>query len=696
MQRWTGSTTCRPFSAFLVLAFLLILVPACRTMDPSPTHGLSPTDPIPTVPASPTDPVPVDYGESNGDGTRSYYVDAVSGSRNGAGTQSSPFSLLSHAIKRAIPGDTVFIGQGVHVGTSHLRSGEEGKPITLAAWGDAKPVLTTTVASKGTWELYEGDIHSLDVSPFVHLMDEFNPQVFLEGEALVEARYPNMGPYLEDLMDYRRAVAQKGTDRNTLVAPDDLPGGLEGALAVVWPGTNGLAGWVAWTSPVLSVDGRTIRLEKTLNQEETVTGGDAYTPYPGNPFYLKGALSLLDAPGEYHYDRENRTLYLYLPGGGDPNSRDIRFRGANSAAIEADGKSHIHLKGLTFLGCGIRMSASNHIVMEDCTVRYADHFQGTGYASYALRSHMILVGDHNTIRRCAFGPTAGSGIILGGRDVLFTDCIIRNSNGSGNDFSSLKLLESADLVISHSTFQGTSSNHIGFEPGKTFGKCIVEYNHFMDHATLNSDMGAVSSWSTDGGKSEIRYNLVETGNRNDNGTMMKLTIGLYIDNYCSNFLVHHNIVIGGEGGLQTNLPNPGTIFANNTVIGAKHGYGLFSVSKDNADGRGVSFVNNLFADLKGLDISYYGTEDGISRSYLGNLADGSVPVPVNPDRRITSSHNLRGEVGADYRPVPGSSAIDGGIVIDGITGDFSGNAPDIGALESGEPMFPYGASWTLP
>lgn len=202
------------------------------------------------------------------------------------------------------------------------------------------------------------------------------------------------------------------------------------------------------------------------------------------------------------------------------------------------------------------------------------------------------------------------------------------------------------------------------------------------------------SWSTDGGGSQIRHNFVESGPKRRQGDMYHLLMGLYIDNYCSNFIVHHNIVMGGHTGLATNLPNPGTVFANNTVIGAHNGYGLFSVSKDNADGTGVGFFNNLFIDISGTDISYYGTENGSLKSYIGNFIDGTVPVPVNPEVRIDSSNNMRGEVDGNFNPVKNSPAIDGGIYIEGITGQFSGQSPYVGALDYGQPMFEYGASRT--
>jgi hypothetical protein len=41
-------------------------------------------------------------------------------------------------------------------------------------------------------------------------------------------------------------------------------------------------------------------------------------------------------------------------------------------------------------------------------------------------------------------------------------------------------------------------------------------------------------------------------------------------------------------------------------------------------------------------------------------------------------------------------AVDGGIRIPGITDGFLGAEPDIGAIEAGGVLFPFGPSWSLP
>ena len=57
---------------------------------------------------------------------------------------------------------------------------------------------------------------------------------------------------------------------------------------------------------------------------------------------------------------------------------------------------------------------------------------------------------------------------------------------------------------------------------------------------------------------------------------------------------------------------------------------------------------------------------------------------VKTIRKLSNADNL------DFRLKPGSAAVDRGAIIPTVTDGYSGNAPDLGALESGQPMPHYG------
>ena len=620
-------------------------------------------------------------GEAGSSNTRNIYVSQSYGSDNGNGTQARPFQKIAHAMHYAKPGDTVLVDSGTYYERFRIPSGSSGRHVTLTAMPNAEVIITPTIPITPQWRQYAKNIWVADISEYVSQMDTEFPQLFADRDSMVEARFPNMRPSMSGIMDYKRDAAQKGTNKNTVVASRNIPSDITGARVVIWPGEDGLSAWAAFVSPVKSVSGRTINLEKDLTMDSnsfTSTGGDSYTPHPGNPFFIVGALPLLDAPGEYFFDKQTNQLYFYPPWNGRPDARTLTMRHYNSTAVYAENTSFVNIKNITIYGGSIFMRNSRNNVIENCRINYAEHFQKSGWylVPYDVPGAVVVTGSNNRISGCEFGPSAGSGITLAGDDNVFTNNIVHDSGYSGNDYAGVFVLQSTKrLEISHNTITNSADVHIYFEAGN-YERCVVRNNHMENHAIYTSDAGAFyTSIHTHGGGTEIYNNFVVCGNKGDNGTMHKLRMGLYVDNHSSNFVVHHNIVICGGQGLCTNIPNQGTRFYNNTVINADVGINFYGFPVDNADASGITFNDNLFINIKGLDFTGYGTENGQQINYSGNFVNGTIPVTKRPEGRMTSSGNARGTVDTRYRP--------------------TGRTPDIGAIPRNGEMFPYGANWQL-
>lgn len=664
----------------LTLPFLLI---GCNN-TPTATNTPGATTLVPT-----SEPTP-DIDEAN-----AIFVDGENGNDENDGKRATPVKTIGQALKLAKPGNTVYICNGTYYGSVKMPSGEAGKPITLAAMPGHRPVLSPTIPYLGAWEKYNGNIYVADMSAIADEIDAARIQLFADGDALVEARYPNMEPSMSKIMDYKRAVAQQGTSTTQIVAPEELPADIVGATLIIWPGEEGASAWTSLSAPVAAVDGKTITLAHEIGEEEQYTGLNAYKPYKGNAFYIVGALSLLDAPGEYYYDAQTSKMYVYMPKGDDPSAYNISVRGS-SKAINASNCEYVVLRGLNIFGGGIYMKNANNCRIEECSVRYADHMNVTGHASYTHENSMLVTGDNNYITKCEFGPTAFSGITLGGKNNVFTDNIVHDTNYSGTSFAGVYALESSALEISNNTIIDSGRIHIYFVINSNFENCVIKNNYMKNHSCLTSDCGAFYAWNCNGGGTEIYNNFVDGTTKNTNGTLSKYYDGLYLDNYCSNFIVHHNIVVGGTTGLRTNLTNHNTLYANNTVIGSTYGYGIYGYPIDNADASTIGFYNNLFVNIKSAAVNYFATENGEAKSYIGPLVNGKVPVTINDEGRMQSSNNLQVPyLGENYQPRENSPAIDGGIVLEGITKGYLGSAPDIGAIEAGGEVFSYGASWAL-
>ena len=89
--------------------------------------------------------------------SNNFYV-ATNGSDANPGTLSSPFRTITAAVKDALPGDTVLVRGGEYQCQDTIRlvkSGEEGKPISIKPYGGEKPILNFS-AAKGDSFLITG------------------------------------------------------------------------------------------------------------------------------------------------------------------------------------------------------------------------------------------------------------------------------------------------------------------------------------------------------------------------------------------------------------------------------------------------------------------------------------------------------------------------------------------------------------
>ena len=203
-----------------------------------------------------------------------------------------------------------------------------------------------------------------------------------------------------------------------------------------------------------------------------------------------------------------------------------------------------------------------------------------------------------------------------------------------------------------------------------FGGCRrlrFETNDLYAANMLNDDAAAIYGWGTDGEGSVIAYNWIHDNPRCN---------GVYLDNFCKNFIVHHNVIWGSRGNsIRLNCDALDHQIYNNTLAQVSEPFGTYTYSGHAPTMKGTRILNNLIN---------------------ARLGRKNPLAFVQGDLGPEMHHNGPGAVDREGYPETGSKAIDAGVILPGITDGFSGKAPDLGAYESGGPRWTAGADWHDP
>jgi hypothetical protein len=168
-----------------------------------------------------------------------YYV-GPDGSDANPGTEQRPFRTIQRGADAMKAGDTCYVREGTYRETVSVRtSGEAGKPIRFAAYPGELVTLSGTEPIEANWVLHEGSIYKARV-------DSDFEQLFVDGEMMIEARWPNMR--FEERFDRSKwAKAGVGSRYGKMVDPELAKTGIDwtGALATL----NVAHQFYTWTRP---------------------------------------------------------------------------------------------------------------------------------------------------------------------------------------------------------------------------------------------------------------------------------------------------------------------------------------------------------------------------------------------------------------------------------------------------------------
>ncbi|CAH1192465.1 hypothetical protein PAECIP111891_00313 [Paenibacillus allorhizoplanae] len=570
-----------------------------------------------------------------------YYV-ATNGSDSNNGTSlSTPFLTIQKAALTAQAGDIVNIRGGTYRETvTPANSGTTGNKITYQNYSGETVIVSGNDVVSG-WTVDTGNIYK---APMNWTLGAGN-QVFVNGVMMDEARWPNQAG---TLLQPTRASMQSGSDL-THIVDTNLPGttGFWNG-ATLW--TTSGSGWIAMTSTITAFDATT----KKLTFGALKSTGASYVPASGNKYYLSGIKGALDVEKEWWYDSANAMLYLWAPGGGSPSSQTVEAK-KRTTAFDLSGKGFVDIKGIQTIASTIQMDGStNNCLLQGLVSKYISHNKLNTLANEQTNLGIILDGTNNVIRDSELAYSSGSLVTVKGTSNHVINSYIHDG-GYVPDWEGLVNLKGLNSLISHNTVSDSGRVTIYFYAGMSAND--IQYNNVYNAGWLTNDLGMLYGPNTDGGNTEIHHNWVH------DAKSASLGMGIYLDNYTNNFIIHHNVT-WNNAGLQLNIPSEYNLVYNNT-------------SWTNA-GTVQAWGNIFTTDMYGDRIF-----NNIVKGY-----DAETTAYTTIGSNLTTTPGFVNEAARDYQLLSTSAARDAGMIIPGITDGYVGSAPDIGAYEYG------GTNWT--
>ena len=610
---------------------------------------------------------------------------SLKGSDTNEGTEASPFRTVQHAADVMNAGDTCYVHAGTYRETVVLKtSGEADKPIRFMARPGEKVVLQGTDPIEGQWKIYKGNIYQTQV-------DKEFIQLFVDGQMMVEARWPNMR-FPDELWDRSKwSPTGKGSFHGKIVDPQLAQTGIDwtGARAVLNVGHQ----FYTWTRIVNKHAAGSDTFEYTADLlPESRYAHKTAEWWEKDHYYLVGKLEALDYPGEWFLDPQSQTLYLWPLNNKNPSSCRIEAKTRNYA-FKAKDIDYIELVGFHFWGTTFVFENCNHCVVENCHLSYPTYVQYINHRGpkgpWAVAT--LMQGSHNVIRRCSLAYSAATGFAMYGTDNIAEDNLIHDVCWYGTLRHVPLELRKDDVASGGNTIARNNTIYNFGNAGIFFlhQPYIIEYNHVYNGGLIGEDIALIYTANPTCAGSIVRYNWAH-GCRTEKGK----GLGIRGDSKTYHLTVHHNVVwdCGRDGIISKGDYNK---VYNNTIldIGNKNKPGNY-VSLHTKAEPSRPWIKNQKLPL----LSQQNASSEIVNNVARTLTRDPWGKPITGIQLV--SHNylakdpeLVNPLKRDFRPQKGSPLIDAGREIPGVTDGFKGKAPDIGAYEFGGANWKPGITW---
>ena len=520
------------------------------------------------------------YGEEAKPMPRTYHVSDMFGDDQRSGLdKASALRTIGAASRVMRAGDTCVVFSGTYRETLRpCAQGTPTAPITFKAAPHERVVITGLdpvtqwkECGKNTFRAPLGWQTTAQI------------QVFQNGKVLTEARWPNrMG---DEFFHIEGATAEtEGSSHDSIQCKifPSIWGEHDLKDATIW--CMAMYRWSSWTAPVISYQKESQRIIFKVHDTWWVKANHnpgklpAYGESHPAEFIVSNAKILLDYPGEWFHDKHNSSLDLIVEDGIDPNQTTIEAQ-KRELAIDLTDCKHVNVDGFAIIGASASMKNSESCTMTRVKAEYICYTRG-GFTEMNIPESggLTVSGRNNTISHCTITKSSGSGItVSGSNNVIFNNfinatnsigayCVALNVNGDNHD-------------IMYNTIANSGRDGLWIKGRRH----RVQHNDISEAGKICHDTGAIYGGGNDGQDTDISFNWIHDVHTD-------LGSGIYLDNYSSNYNIHHNIVWNvPHASLKLNQPNNYMMASHNTL------YGIFVSDYTVWDGPKLTF-GSLFSD----------------------------------------------------------------------------------------------------
>ena len=614
-----------------------------------------------------------------------YYVATSYGNDTNNGTSiSTPFKTIGKAASVMSAGDNCYIRQGRYHETITINNldGSSGSPIVFTNYNNERVIIDGTVPITSNWvQVGSSNIWRTKLTSDIW-------QLFLDWEEQVMARWPNAKFSDNTIWDNENYWA--------IGTIDDDENAYSNGTIIDDPFTNSVGTAIDLNAAGFDLDEANKQAIAILNLGSFRTWSRLVTSHTGNTFtyatvpswktkhhyyYLEGRYEFLDQAGEWWYDTYQNTdsLYYFPENSINPNKLNLRGK-VQSYAFTVTNSDYVHIKNLEFFGTTVYFSGGDNCLIYGCNFMYP-----------SCSKRMLRVVDTEpemtkfastsrgcAVRNSAFRNTDGTVLEMWGGTDTVDNCYFNNIDYSVADNSSIMLtirMNGSDNVFRKNTIHKTGAS----ATVKVGNSGLVEYNNLYDTGHLQSDGSMIQFTEAEQDGAICRYNWLHDtekyGARFDHSGTADGTNGT----------MHHNVAWNCEsGGIMVKGDNH-KIY-NNTVMNSGSKNDIIVLQIDSGDHSSTIVRNNAadkIANHRSNNVAItFGT-------YTNNWNGYNESVTLNSILTDTSNNN--------FSPATSSPLIDAGVVVSGITDQYTnnGSAPDIGAYEDGNTDWTAGHDWNV-